>query len=206
MRKTYKILLHIILISIIVGILLYLTNQYFVPFGRLKVTCQNGHCSKLITNFASKENGGQIMNDKEGNEHHQISKEPLYFDVNLPRNFHAVELQAVLSIPVDFQVIKWGLQRADGQYDTKVLYSGLGQIDNKENPNIANGMIIDLQLSKNWEYIEPYIKNKRIKMFLNFPDLTPDNERILIKTLKLTFIKPKFNIHNLRSKLLNILK
>ena len=88
MNKKYQIILHLIIFISALGTLLFLANKYFVLGGQIKVACDQGRCSKLIDNETV--NSQTITTQNNGWFH--LDKNPWYFSINLPRDFHAVRL------------------------------------------------------------------------------------------------------------------
>ena len=116
------IIVRIILISVPVIVLILILNKYFVFSGKMEIEYQVNEDSKIVTDFASKEENKLIgtSNKNKGSEYwQQISEEPVYFNLNLAKPFETVKVSFLYQNPNYQPLVKIGLKQSSGGYYLK---------------------------------------------------------------------------------------
>ncbi|MFH1171585.1 MAG: hypothetical protein V1778_03540 [bacterium] len=100
-------------------LLVWLLNQYFLPFGHLTVRYHPGSASPYFSNVASKEPYpllGQLADGQTRTQFQYLTVDPVYFSVTLPRPFSRADVSIRYLNPDNQPVMKIGSLQADGPY------------------------------------------------------------------------------------------
>jgi hypothetical protein len=102
-------------------ILVFILNQHFVLNGKFTVHYKVSQQNPLVKNFAQKESEKLIGTKNVPGDHEYfqlITKNPLYFDVKVPRSFQTAKATIIYQNPNQQPIVQLGVKQANDVFHT----------------------------------------------------------------------------------------